>query len=51
VGINEFNEMFCQLKEEFKSTDSRSEKLEILTVLLKNLVICRIEKEFQRETG
>jgi hypothetical protein len=47
VGINEFNGMISQPKEKFKNTDSRSEKLKILTVLPKILGICSIEKEFQ----
>jgi predicted transport protein len=47
VGINEFNEMISQLKEKFRNTDSRSEKLKILTFLLKSWGIHRIEKEFQ----
>jgi hypothetical protein len=47
VGINEFNEMMNQLKEKFKNTDSRSEKLTILTVLPKSWGTCRIKKEFQ----
>jgi hypothetical protein len=46
VGINEFNEMISQLKEKFNNTDSRSEKLKILTVLPKRWGICRIVKEF-----
>jgi hypothetical protein len=44
VGINEFNEMISQLKEKFKNTDSRSEKLKILTVLPKSWGICRIDR-------
>jgi hypothetical protein len=51
VGIYEFNEMISQLKENFRNTDSRSEKLKILTVLPKSWGICRIEKEFQHQTG
>jgi hypothetical protein len=47
VGINEFNEMIIHVEEKFKNTDSRSEKLKILTVLPKSWGTCRIEKEFQ----
>jgi hypothetical protein len=51
VRMNEFNEMINQLKERLKNTDSRSEKLKILTVPPKRWGICRIEKEFQHHTG
>jgi hypothetical protein len=36
VGINEFNEMFSQLKAKFRNTESRSEKLKTLTALPKS---------------
>jgi hypothetical protein len=39
--------MISQLKEKFKNTYSRSEKLKILTLLPKSWGICRTEKEFQ----
>jgi hypothetical protein len=35
VVKNEFNEMISQVKEKFKNTDSRTEKLKILIVLPK----------------
>jgi hypothetical protein len=39
--------MISQLKEKFKNTYSRSERLKILTVLPKGWGICRIDKGFQ----
>jgi hypothetical protein len=47
VIVHKFNDMISQLKEEFKNTDSGSEKLKILTVLPNSWGMCRIEKEFQ----
>jgi benzoyl-CoA reductase/2-hydroxyglutaryl-CoA dehydratase subunit BcrC/BadD/HgdB len=51
VGINEFNEMISQLKEKFKKTVSRSEKLKILTVPPKVGAYTGLKKSSKHQTG
>ena len=43
----DFEEMIGQLKDKFSTSDSRSEKLQVLTVLPKSWQIQKIEREFK----
>ena len=42
----DFDEMISQMKEKFKITQSRSEKIQILTVLPKSWEVRKITREF-----